>query len=145
MRLVPFGKARMVLEAAEGARERGETALVITYGMGVYWALEAAKSLEGRVSVLDLRTLSPWDKAEVMKQARMHGRVLVLTEEPSSPSFAQSVQGAIQEECFEALDAPVKLLGAENMPAIPLNSTLEKTMLPNELKVNELLTQLLTY
>jgi 2-oxoisovalerate dehydrogenase E1 component len=55
------------------------------------------------------------------------------------------VQGAIQEECFEALDAPVKLLGAENMPAIPLNSTLEKTMLPNELKVNELLTQLLTY
>jgi 2-oxoisovalerate dehydrogenase E1 component len=113
--------------------------------MGVYWALEAAKSLEGRVSVLDLRTLSPWDKAEVMKQARMHGRVLVLTEEPSSPSFAQSVQGAIQEECFEALDAPVKLLGAENMPAIPLNSTLEKTMLPNELKVNELLTQLLTY
>ena len=113
--------------------------------MGVYWALEAAKSLEGRVSVLDLRTLSPWDKAEVMKQARMHGRVLVLTEEPSSPSFAQSVQGAIQEECFEALDAPVKLLGAENMPAIPLNSTLEKTMLPNELKVNELLTQLLAY
>ena len=143
--VVPFGEARMVLEAAKSAREGGEAALVVTYGMGVYWALEAAKDMERRVSVLDLRTLSPWDKAEVMKQARMHGRVLVLTEEPSSPSFAQSVQGAIQEECFEALDAPVKLLGAENMPAIPLNATLEKTMLPNGEKVGQALEALLAY
>ncbi len=143
--VVPFGKARMVLEAEESTRERGKAALVITYGMGVYWALEAAKSFEGRVSVLDLRTLSPWDKEQVMTQTKAHGRVLVLTEEPSSPSFAQSVQGAIQEKCFEALDAPVKLLGAENMPAIPLNATLEKAMLPNGEKVEHVLSELLAY
>ena len=143
--VVPFGKARMVLEAEESTRERGEAALVITYGMGVYWALEAAKSFEGRVSVLDLRTLSPWDKEQVMTQAKAHGRVLVLTEEPSSPSFAQSVQGAIQEKCFEALDAPVKLLGAENLPAIPLSATLEKAMLPNGEKVEHVLSELLAY
>jgi len=97
------------------------------------------------VSVLDLRTLSPWDKEQVMTQTKAHGRVLVLTEEPSSPSFAQSVQGAIQEECFEALDTPVKLLGAENMPAIPLNATLEKAMLPNGVKVEQVLSELLAY
>jgi 2-oxoisovalerate dehydrogenase E1 component len=55
------------------------------------------------------------------------------------------VQGAIQEECFEALDAPVKLLGAENMPAIPLNATLEKAMLPNAEKVGRALEALLAY
>ena len=80
-----------------------------------------------------------------MKQVKLHGRALVLTEEASSPSFAQSIQGAIQESCFEALDAPVALMGAENMPAIPLNSTLEQAMLPNADKVAAKLEEILTY
>jgi len=143
--VVPFGKARMALEADDAEIKNGRAVVVITYGMGVYWALKAAKGLAGRVSVVDLRTLSPWDRAEVMKQAKLHGRVLVLTEEASSPSFAQSIQGAIQESCFEALDAPVALLGAENMPAIPLNSTLEQAMLPNADKVEAKLKEILAY
>ena len=143
--VIPFGKARMVLEADSDRRSNGEAALVVTYGMGVYWALEAATSFEGRISVLDLRTLAPWDRSQVMEEARAHHRVLVLTEESSSPSFAQSVQGAVQEDCFESLDAPVKLVGAENMPAIPLNSTLEHAMLPNAEKVRVALSDLLQY
>ncbi len=143
--VIPFGKARMVLEADSDLKSDGEAALVITYGMGVYWAQEAATSFEGRVSILDLRTLAPWDRSRVMEEARAHHRVLVLTEESSSPSFAQSVQGAVQEDCFESLDAPVKLLGAENMPAIPLNSTLERAMLPNAEKVRAALSDLLHY
>jgi 2-oxoisovalerate dehydrogenase E1 component len=113
--------------------------------MGVYWGLKAAKEFEGRVSVLDLRTLAPWDRDLVMSESRKHNRILVLTEEASSPSFAQSVQGAIQETCFEHLDAPVMLMGAENVPAIPLNSTLEQTMLPNAEKVAVALRTLLEY
>lgn len=143
--VIPFGKARMLLEADSDLKSDGEAALVITYGMGVYWAQEAATSFEGRVSILDLRTLAPWDRSRVMEEARAHHRVLVLTEESSSPSFAQSVQGAVQEDCFESLDAPVKLLGAENMPAIPLNSTLERAMLPNAEKVRAALSDLLHY
>ena len=143
--VIPFGKARMVLEADNDLKSDGEAALVVTYGMGVYWAQEAATSFEGRVSILDLRTLAPWDRSRVMEEARAHHRVLVLTEESSSPSFAQSVQGAVQEDCFESLDAPVKLLGAENMPAIPLNSTLERAMLPNAEKVRAALSDLLHY
>ena len=143
--VIPFGKARMVLEADSDLKSDGEAALVVTYGMGVYWAQEAATSFEGRVSILDLRTLAPWDRSRVMEEARAHHRVLVLTEESSSPSFAQSVQGAVQEDCFESLDAPVKLLGAENMPAIPLNSTLERAMLPNAEKVRAALSDLLHY
>ena len=143
--VIPFGKARMAQSATTEAVEGGESALVVTYGMGVYWAKAAAKQLDEEISILDLRTLAPWDREQVMSESKRHGRVLVLTEESSSPSFAQSVQGAISEECFEALDAPVKLLGAENVPAIPLNSTLEQTMLPNAEKVAAALRELLDY
>ena len=143
--IIPFGKARMALEAEASAISAGETAVVITYGMGVYWAQKAAEAFPGQISILDLRTLAPWDRAAVMAEATTHGRVLVLTEECSSPSFAQSVQGAIAEECFEFLDAPVQLMGSVNVPAIPLNTTLEQTMLPNAEKVEGALRSLLAY
>jgi 2-oxoisovalerate dehydrogenase E1 component len=70
---------------------------------------------------------------------------LVLTEEPKGFGFAQALAGEIQQECFEYLDAPVRVLGAENMPAIPLNSTLEQTMIPNAAKVEKVLTEILAY
>ena len=143
--VIPFGKARMANQASAEVIEGGESALVVTYGMGVYWAQAAAKELDHEISILDLRTLAPWDRDKVMAESKRHGRVLVLTEESSSPSFAQSVQGAISEECFEWLDAPVKLVGSENVPAIPLNSTLEQTMLPNAAKVAAALRELLDY
>jgi 2-oxoisovalerate dehydrogenase E1 component len=70
---------------------------------------------------------------------------LVVTEEPSFIGFAQSIASRISENCFEYLDAPVKVLGAENLPAIPLNSILEKTMLPNADKVEAAIEKLLNY
>ena len=143
--VIPFGKGRIALEATPEKVENGEAAVVITYGMGVYWAKKAAKAFEGKVSIVDLRTLAPWDRNLVMQQSRKHGRVLVLTEESATPSFAGAVQGAIQSDCFESLDAPVMLLGSEDVPAIPLNSTLEQTMLPNAEKVEAKLRELLEY
>jgi 2-oxoisovalerate dehydrogenase E1 component len=143
--VIPFGKGRMALEAAQGKVENGEAAVVITYGMGVYWAQKAAEEFNGKVSIVDLRTLAPWDRDLVMTQSRKHGRVLVLTEESATPSFAGALQGAIQSDCFESLDAPVMLLGSEDVPAIPLNSTLEHAMLPNADKVAAKLRELLEY
>ena len=143
--VIPFGKGRMALEAAQEKVENGEAAVVITYGMGVYWAQKAAEEFDGKVSIVDLRTLAPWDRNLVMEQSRKHGRVLVLTEESATPSFAGALQGAVQSDCFESLDAPVMLLGSEDVPAIPLNSTLENTMLPNAEKVAAKLRELLEY
>jgi 2-oxoisovalerate dehydrogenase E1 component len=60
---------------------------------------------------------------------------LVVTEEPTNNSFARSLAGLIQENCFKSLDAPVMVIGSENMPAIPLNTILEQTMIPNVEKV----------
>ena len=143
--VIPFGKGRKALEAAQEKVENGEAAVVITYGMGVYWAQKAAEEFDGKVSIVDLRTLAPWDRNLVMEQSRKHGRVLVLTEESATPSFAGALQGAVQSDCFESLDAPVMLLGSEDVPAIPLNSTLENTMLPNAEKVAAKLRELLEY
>lgn len=143
--VIPFGKARIAYAADDAAVEAHESICVVTYGMGVYWAKEARKQLDKKVEVLDLRTLFPLDEATIKERVQKHGRVLVLTEEPVRNSFAQGIAGFIQENCFEYLDAPVKVIGSENMPAIPLNSTLESTMIPNAEKVTEALRALLAY
>ena len=133
--IIPFGKARIALEASEEATENGETITIITYGMGVHWALNAAKKHTGKVEIVDLRTLYPLDTATIYNSVRKHGKCLVVTEEPVNNTFAQSVAARIQENCFEFLDGPVRTIGSENMPAIPLNSTLEATMIPSTDKV----------
>lgn len=138
--VVPIGRGRIV----RAVEPEGEpSALVVTYGRGVYWALEAAAGMP--VEILDLRSLSPWDEDLVFERSRAHGRILVLTEEPSVQPFARSIAARIQEECFTALDAPVRVLGAEDTPAIPLNKTLEATYLPNADKVRGALEALLSY
>ena len=97
------------------------------------------------MEVLDLRSLEPYDWDMIQERVKVHGKVLVLTEESLRNSFAESLAGRIAQECFEVLDAPVQTLGAENVPAIPLNSILESTMLPNADKVAARLEGLLGY
>ena len=140
--IIPFGKARMVQEAEAG---KESTLTVITYGMGVYWAKNAAKNFPGRVEILDLRTIMPLDQEAIFKTVRKHSRCLVVTEEPVNNSFAQAIAGLISKECFESLDAPVEIIGSENLPAIPLNSTLEFTMIPNAEKVGKMMEKVLSY
>ena len=143
--IIPFGKARIALEANASDIETGNTMVVITYGMGVYWANTAAKSHKGQIEIIDLRTLAPLDRETIFNSVRKHNKCLVVTEEPTGFGFAQALAGEIQQECFENLDAPVRVIGAENMPAIPLNSTLEATMIPNAEKVESVMKELLGY
>ncbi len=143
--LLPLGIADITLEANAESIENGDSLLVVTYGMGVHWALNAAKNLEGQVSILDLRTLCPLDEKMIFAQAKKHGRVMVLTEEAVELSFAMSLAGKIQEQCFQHLDAPVLTIGAENLPAIGLSSILEQSMLPNAEKVLAKMKYLLKY
>lgn len=141
--ILPFGKANIVL-GCEPDLERN-TVVVITYGMGVYWAKSAAKTYKDQVEIMDLRTLVPLDKEMILDRVKAHGRCVVVTEEPKQNSFAQSLAGMINENCFEYLDAPVRILGSQNMPAIPLNTVLEQEMLPNAEKLKLLLNDVLNY
>lgn len=143
--VVPLGKANIVQQANTEKIENGQSAVVITYGMGVHWALNASKSMDNAIEILDLRTLNPLDWETVKASVERHGKVLVLTEEPLMNSFAESLAGRISQHCFQKLDAPVQSFGAENLPAIPLNVDLEKMMLPNAEKVGVVLNELLEY
>ena len=139
--IIPFGKGRIALEN----NNDDNTICIITYGMGVYWALNAAKEHNEKVEIVDLRTINPIDEQLIFERVNKHGKCLILTEEPYHNSFAQALSGRIQENCFSNLDAPVYVMGSENLPAIPLNSTLEARMLPNAEKVSNKIREILSY
>jgi 2-oxoisovalerate dehydrogenase E1 component len=141
--ILPLGKARIVQEVE--VNNSTDTLTVITYGMGVYWAKNAAKDFDGQVEIIDLRTLAPLDEETVFNSVKKHNKCIVLTEEPYNNSFAQALAGRISQYCFMNLDAPVVVIGSENLPAIPLNSTLEHAMLPNAEKVKIKIAELLKY
>ncbi|MEO6819417.1 MAG: thiamine pyrophosphate-dependent enzyme [Ginsengibacter sp.] len=143
--ILPLGKGNVILKAEEARIEQGDSCCVITYGMGVYWAKAAAKKFDGKIEIIDLRTLFPLDEELIFKTVKRHGKCLVLTEEQQNNSFAEALSGRIAKECFRFLDAPVQVLGALNLPAVPMNEILEKAMLPNAVKVADRLKQLLDY
>ena len=143
--ILPLGIANVVQIANDSLAKEGKTMTVITYGMGVHWAFAASSEILQQVEILDLRTIFPLDEQLIFKSVKKNGRCLVLTEEPVGNSFARSLAGLIQEKCFEFLDAPVMCLGSENMPAIPLNSILEQTMLPNAEKVKVKMLEVLAF
>ena len=143
--ILPFGKAWVLQEIWK--QEHVETITIVTYGMGVHWAMNASDELgmKEQIEIIDLRTLYPLDEKTVINSVRKTGKCLVVTEEPSDNSFARALAAKIQEECFTHLDAPIITVGSENMPAIPLNSTLEQTMIPSIEKVKNKINELFQY
>ncbi|QBO59252.1 alpha-ketoacid dehydrogenase subunit alpha/beta [Chryseobacterium salivictor] len=143
--ILPLGKGNVILEADKNETEKGRTMLIVTYGMGVYWAKEAAKTFAGKVEIIDLRTLIPLDEKLVFERTKLHGKCLVLTEEQLNNSFAEAFAHRISKECFRYLDAPVEAMGSLNLPAVPINLVLEKEMLPNAEKLANKIGEMLNY
>jgi len=143
--VLPLGKANIVLQANSAYVKQGESVCVITYGMGVYWAKAAAEMHPGKVEILDLRTLYPLDEEMIYDCTRKHGKVLVLTEEQLNNSFAEALSLRISNNCYHFLDARVEVMGAMNLPAVPINVALEAAMLPSALKVANRIGKLLAY
>ncbi len=143
--IIPFGKGRVVQEASEASVTKGESCVIITYGRGIYWALEATSAFESRVEIIDLRTLNPLDHDMINAVAQKHGKVMLVTEESVEASFTLGLAGRIQRDNFKYLDAPVSIVGSVDTPAIPLNSILEAELLTNSEKVKTALVDLLNY
>lgn len=143
--ILPLGKGRIVLTASEQLVAAGETCCIITYGMGIYWSKAAAAGFPGQIEIIDLRTLFPLDEDLVYATVRRHGKCLVLTEEQQTNSYAEALAWRISRHCFTSLDAPVEVLGALDLPAVPMNTGLESAMLPNPAKVAAVLRSLLKF
>ena len=133
--ILPFGKGAVALEATQDNIDDGNSICIITYGMGVYWAKNAAKQYPGSVEVIDIRTIYPLDEALIYATVKKHGKCIVLTEEQLRNSFCEALAGRIAQNCFQNLDAPVQTIGAMDLPAVPMNMALEAAMLPNADKV----------
>ena len=140
---IPLGKGNMVLHASAKSIGEGSSCCIITYGMGVYWAKAAANSFVGQIDIVDLRSLYPLDEELVFATVKKHGKCLILTEEQQNNSFAEALAARVSKACFSQLDAAVEVLGALNLPAVPMNIILEKEMLPNAEKVKSKLNELL--
>jgi 2-oxoisovalerate dehydrogenase E1 component len=142
---VPPGRYAVPIGRAQVARA-GSDATIVTYGVGVSWALEAADRLaaEGRsIEVIDLRTLLPWDQEAVVGSVRRTGRALVLHEAPATGGFGGEIAAAIGSAAFEWLDAPVARLGGLDIP-VPFSKALEEIYSPRP-RLLDTLRALLTY
>jgi len=133
---VEIGKANIVTE--------GDLATIITYGLGVHWALEyAANNPDLAIEIIDLRSLQPWDKEAVEKSACKTGKVLVLHEDTLTNGFGAELAAHVAEHCFKSLDAPVMRCASLDT-AIPMNKALEDQFLAKG-RLAETMDKLLAY
>ena len=119
----------------------GTQASIITYGMGVHWAMKAVEELGISADILDLRTLLPWDKEAVAATVKKTGKVIFLQEDTLTGGIGAEICAWISEHCFADLDAPVMREGSLDTP-IPFAPNLEKQFLPVDrfsLKLQELI------
>ncbi|MGZ3811455.1 MAG: alpha-ketoacid dehydrogenase subunit alpha/beta [Mucilaginibacter sp.] len=133
---IEIGKARIVQE--------GKQASIITYGLGVHWAIEYAKTHpEQSIEIVDLRTLQPWDKEAVEASAKKTGRVMILHEDTLTSGFGGEIAAHLAEHCFGSLDAPIMRCASLDT-AIPMNKALEDQFLAKA-RLGEMMEKLLKY
>ncbi|QTM99769.1 alpha-ketoacid dehydrogenase subunit beta [Sediminibacillus dalangtanensis] len=134
---LPLGKADV--------KRNGSDITVITYGLCVHFALQAAEKLEQEgidAHILDLRTVYPLDREAIIEAASKTGKVLLLTEDNKEGSIIGEVAAIIAEECLFELDAPIQRLAGPEVPAMPYAPTMEKHFMVNPDKVEKAMREL---
>ena len=138
--VLPLGKAEV--------KRAGEHVSVITYGMAVHHAIQAAEEVakEGvSVEVVDLRTLKPLDTETVLASVRKTGKALVVHEDNLTGGFGAEVAAIIAQEAFEHLDGPVTRLAGPDVPAMPFSPPLEEAFIPGPEKIAAAIRKLAAY
>jgi 2-oxoisovalerate dehydrogenase E1 component len=134
--LVPFGKAAVIAQ--------GDEVTLVTWGAMVYPSLQAAERFDGRVEVIDLRTISPWDQDSVLASVRKTGRCLIVHEDTWTGGFAGEIIATLADHAFASLDAPPKRLTTPDIP-IPYAKELMISVLPDEDRIVSELEALLAF
>jgi 2-oxoisovalerate dehydrogenase E1 component beta subunit len=144
---VPSDDYTLPLGKADVKRE-GDDITVITYGLCVHFALQAAEKLakDGiSAHILDLRTVYPLDKEAIIEAASKTGKVLLVTEANKEGSIISEVSAIIAENCLFDLDAPIMRLAGPDVPAMPYAPTMEKFFMVNPDKVEKAMRELAEY
>jgi len=135
--VLPIGKADV--------KREGEDITVITYGLCVHFALQAAEKLAAKgisAHILDLRTVYPLDKEAIIEAAAKTGKVLLVTEDNKEGSIISEVAAIIAENCLFDLDAPIMRLAGPDVPAMPFSPTMEKYFMMNPDKIEKAMIEL---
>jgi 2-oxoisovalerate dehydrogenase E1 component len=132
---LPFGQANLVKEGTDMS--------IITYGMGVHWAIKLVEKEGLNIDVLDLRTLVPLDWESVFKSAKKTGKVIVLHEDTLFGGIGGELVAEISDQCFEYLDAPVKRVASIDT-AVPFHPNLESNFLPIQ-RLEKAVKEMLSY
>ena len=120
--LLPFGRARTV--------RAGDDVTVIAWGAMVHRCEDAADRFNGRVDLLDLRTIMPWDRAAVLESVRRTGKCLIVHEDTLTAGFGAEIAAVLARDAFWSLDAPVERLAVDDVP-MPYHEVLLKAVLPD--------------
>jgi len=131
---IPIGKAAL--------RRAGDRLAIISYGAYVHVAMRVAEKVDA--AVLDLRTLAPLDREAILALVRHCNRVMIIHEDTRTGSIGESIAAIIQEEAFEFLDAPVRIIGALDTP-VPYSPPLEEEFLPSEEEIEQAARELIAY
>lgn len=143
----PEGEYVLPIGVADVKRE-GKDVTVVSYGMTMHYALQAADELaeEGiDVEVIDLRTLLPLDRECIVRSVQKTGKLLVVHEDNLTGGVGAEVAATVADEAFMYLDAPIKRLAAPDIPSTPFNAALERAMLPDKDQVKDAIVQLARY
>ena len=124
--------------------QQGEQVTIVTYGMGVHWALKTLESdTTIKADLIDLRTLSPLDTQTIYTSVKKTGKVIILQEDSMFGGIASDISALISEHCFEDLDAPIKRVAGLETP-IPFAADLEREYLAND-RFDTALKELIAY
>ncbi|WP_036216797.1 alpha-ketoacid dehydrogenase subunit beta [Lysinibacillus sphaericus] len=144
---VPLDDYTLPIGKADVKRE-GDDVTVITYGLAVHFALQAAERLTAdgiSAHILDLRTVYPLDKEAIIEAATKTGKVLLVTEDNKEGSIMSEVAAIIAEHCLFELDAPIQRLAGPDVPAMPYAPTMEKYFMINPDKVERAMRELAAF
>jgi 2-oxoisovalerate dehydrogenase E1 component beta subunit len=144
---IPDDDYTVPIGVAEVKREGNDISL-ITYGMMMHHSLKAAETLEQEgvsLEVIDLRTISPWDKECVLNSVKKTGKALVVYEDNFTGGFGAEVAATIAQDGFEYLDGPVTRVASPDVPISPYAGVLEEYVLPNPEKIAEAARKLAAY
>ncbi|MBM7607172.1 2-oxoisovalerate dehydrogenase E1 component beta subunit [Lysinibacillus composti] len=138
--VLPIGKADV--------KRVGDDITVITYGLAVHFALQAAERLAAdgiETHILDLRTVYPLDQEAIIEAASKTGKVLLITEDNKEGSVMSEVAAIIAEHCLFELDAPIRRLAGPDVPAMPYSPTMEKFFMINPEKIERAMRDLANF